>query len=90
MLVSSASATTIGQHIATKEIVEMVKKYGDKLGGMLWVNPHDATWTEDIDWQRSHHFLRHKNPSGSRPLCRKSRIHWMLSLHVPGNTIGPS
>ena len=48
MLVSSASATTIDQHRATKEVVTMVKKYGDKLGGMLWINPHDSTWVDDV------------------------------------------
>lgn len=48
MLVSSASATTIGQHHGTNEIVEMVGKYRNKLGGMLWINPHNPTWTEDI------------------------------------------
>ncbi|TFG72365.1 MAG: hypothetical protein E4H27_02770, partial [Anaerolineales bacterium] len=56
MLASSASATSIGQHIATLETIEMVKNYGDKLGGMLWINPHDATWTEDIGPAESHHF----------------------------------
>ena len=56
MLVSSASATTIGQHYATNEVVEMVEKYSDKLGGMLWVNPHDPTWREDIPIAEKHNF----------------------------------
>ena len=56
MLASSASATTIGQHIATNEIVEMVETHGDKLGGMLWVNPHDATWVDDITAAERHSF----------------------------------
>jgi predicted TIM-barrel fold metal-dependent hydrolase len=48
MLVSSASATTIDQHTATQEIVDMMTNYGDKLGGVLWVNPHDPTWNADV------------------------------------------
>lgn len=56
MLVSSASATTIGQHVATEEVVTMVEKYGDKLGGMLWINPHDSTWTDDIGSAENHNF----------------------------------
>jgi predicted TIM-barrel fold metal-dependent hydrolase len=47
MLVSSASATTIGQAYGTAEAVEMVKKYGDRLGGMWWINPHDPAWQQD-------------------------------------------
>ena len=53
MLVSSASATTIEQHYATNEILTMVDTFGNKLGGMLWVNPHDATWIEDVSWAGS-------------------------------------
>ena len=56
MLASSASATTINQHIATKEIVNMVRDYGNKLGGMLWVNPHDPTWMEDVPFAKEYHF----------------------------------
>jgi predicted TIM-barrel fold metal-dependent hydrolase len=48
MLVSSASATTIGRSYATQEVVAMVERYGDRLGGMLWVNPHDRAWAEDV------------------------------------------
>ena len=41
MLASSASATTVGQRCGTLETVEMVNRHGDRLGGMLWINPHD-------------------------------------------------
>jgi len=56
MLTSSASATSIGQHYATEEIVAMVQKYGDKLGGMLWVNPHDPAWMDDVATAEHHAF----------------------------------
>jgi hypothetical protein len=48
MLVSSASACTIGQHTATLEVVDMVRRYGSRLKGMLWINPHDPAWAEDV------------------------------------------
>jgi len=48
MLASSASVTTIGQHYGTLEAIDMVRQHGDRLGGMLWINPHDSTWVEDI------------------------------------------
>ena len=48
MLASSASATTIDQHRATREVIEMVTNYGDQVGGMLWLNPHDPTWMDDV------------------------------------------
>lgn len=56
MLVSSASATTIGQHYATRETIAMVKQHGDRLGGMLWVNPHDPAWAEDVALAVEHGF----------------------------------
>jgi predicted TIM-barrel fold metal-dependent hydrolase len=56
MLVSSASATTIGQHVATAQVVTMVERHGDRLGGMLWVNPHDPTWSEDVPLAVEHGF----------------------------------
>ncbi|MBC7236373.1 MAG: amidohydrolase family protein [Chloroflexi bacterium] len=49
MLVSSATATTVGQHAGTDEVLAMVARYGDRLGGMLWINPHDPTWESDVD-----------------------------------------
>jgi predicted TIM-barrel fold metal-dependent hydrolase len=57
MLVSSASATTIGQHIGTREVAAMVAAHGDRLGGMLWVNPHDPTWADDVAVAVSHGFM---------------------------------
>ena len=57
MLASSASATTIGQHYATLEVVEMVKQHGDRLGGMLWINPHDPAWRDDVNLAIQHRFL---------------------------------
>lgn len=56
MLVSSASATTIGQAYATAEVVAMLSDHGDKLGGMLWVNPHDPAWEDDVDVAVQHGF----------------------------------
>ena len=56
MLASSASASTIGQHYATLETVEMVRQHSDRLGGMLWLNPHDPAWQADIDLALQHHF----------------------------------
>jgi predicted TIM-barrel fold metal-dependent hydrolase len=49
MLVSSASATTVSQRLATDEVVAMVQAHGDRLGGMLWINPHDPEWSRDVD-----------------------------------------
>ena len=56
MLASSASATTVGQHVATREVVQMVENHGDQLGGMLWVNPHDPTWADDVALATVHRF----------------------------------
>jgi predicted TIM-barrel fold metal-dependent hydrolase len=56
MLVSSATATTVGQHIATEETIAAVQTHGDRLGGMLWVNPHDPTWAEDVPLAEAHGF----------------------------------
>jgi predicted TIM-barrel fold metal-dependent hydrolase len=57
MLASSASASTINQHYATLEVVEMVKQHADRLGGMLWINPHDPAWHEDVKLAVQYHFL---------------------------------
>lgn len=58
MLASSASATTIGQHYATLETVNMVEQHGDRLGGMLWINPHDRRCLEeDVQLAVQNHFL---------------------------------
>lgn len=57
MLASSASASTIGQHYATLEAVEMVKQHVDRLRGMLWINPHDPAWEEDVQMAVEYRFL---------------------------------
>lgn len=49
MLASSATATTVGQRPATDEVLAMVTAHGDRLGGLLWVNPHDPAWADDVD-----------------------------------------
>jgi predicted TIM-barrel fold metal-dependent hydrolase len=56
MLVSSASATTVSQQVGTRETVAMVERYGDRLGGMLWINPHDPAWAEDVPLAVRHGF----------------------------------
>lgn len=48
MLASSASVTTIGRAFGLAETVDMVRQHGDRLGGMLWVNPHDPAWLDDV------------------------------------------
>ena len=49
MLVSSATATTVAQHVATDEAVAMVTRHADRLGGLLWINPHDPAWQDDVE-----------------------------------------
>lgn len=56
MLASSASATTVSQQVGTRETVEMVEQHGDRLGGMLWINPHDPGWGEDVPLAVQHGF----------------------------------
>ena len=48
MLVSSATATTVSQRLATDEAIDMVERHGDRLGGLLWINPHDPAWRDDV------------------------------------------
>ena len=48
MLASSATAGVVNQHLGTDEALDMVARHGDRLGGMLWINPHDPTWQEDV------------------------------------------
>ncbi len=57
MLVSSASATTVGQHVGALETIAMVKQYGARLGGMLWINPHDPAWAEDVPLAETSQFF---------------------------------
>lgn len=56
MLCSSASANAIGQGYGTAETVAMVSRFGTRLGGMLWINPHDPAWAEDLAVAQAHHF----------------------------------
>lgn len=56
MLASSASATTVSQQVGTRETIEMVERHGDRLGGMLWINPHDPAWAEDVPLAVQHGF----------------------------------
>jgi len=56
MLASSASATTVSQRVGTQETIEMVERHGDRLGGMLWINPHDPAWAEDVPLAVQHTF----------------------------------
>lgn len=57
MVVSSASSSTVGQHFGTMETVEMVGRHGDRLKGMLWVNPHDPAWKDDVTLAEKHGFV---------------------------------
>ncbi len=57
LLASSASATTVDQHFGALETVEMVQRHGDRLGGMLWVNPHDPAWEADVPLAEEHKFF---------------------------------
>jgi len=56
MLVSSASATTVSQQAGTHETVAMVREYGQRLFGMLWINPHDPNWRQDVPVAVEHGF----------------------------------
>mgnify|MGYP005844894197 CR=1 FL=1 len=56
MLASSASVTTIGRAYGMAEAMEMASRYGDRLGSMLWVNPHDPDWPTDVPLAAKHGF----------------------------------
>jgi predicted TIM-barrel fold metal-dependent hydrolase len=56
MLASSASATTISQAAGTRETLAMVEEHGGRLGGMLWINPHDPDWRQDVPAAIEHGF----------------------------------
>jgi predicted TIM-barrel fold metal-dependent hydrolase len=56
MLVSSASTSTVNQVLGTAEAIDMVQRHGDKLGGMLWVNPRDPAWKADAERAAQHGF----------------------------------
>jgi predicted TIM-barrel fold metal-dependent hydrolase len=34
----------------------MVAQHGERLGGMLWVNPHDPTWVDEVPLAEAHGF----------------------------------
>ena len=56
MLVSSASTSTISQTYGTDEALDMVARHGDRLGGMLWINPRDPAWRSDVERAAHHGF----------------------------------
>lgn len=56
MLVSSASTSTISQTFGTDEAIAMVERHGDRLGGMLWINPRDPAWRSDAERAARHGF----------------------------------
>lgn len=47
-LASSASTTTISLQIAMAETLDMLERHGDRLGALLWVNPHDPNWMDEV------------------------------------------
>ena len=69
MLASSATATTVSQASGNAEAFEMVARFGDRLGGMLWINPHDPAWREDV-------------PRASERGFRGIKIHPVLDNYV--------
>lgn len=56
MLASSASASTVGQRYGTQEAAAMAARHGDRLGAMLWINPHDPAWADDVPLAAQHGF----------------------------------
>ena len=48
MLASSATATMVSQAAATAETVDMVRRFGKTLRGVLWLNPNDPSWAADV------------------------------------------
>jgi len=101
MLTSSASATTVSAQLAAKETLEMVKQYGEHLGGMLWINPHDPTWRDDVDRAKQagfygiklHPVLDHYEVTEAALAevfaCGREN-HWpiLTHTHVDGSTMG--
>ena len=57
MLASSASTTTISQEYGTAETIAMVERYGAKLKGMIWINPHDPGWPGIVSRITSERFV---------------------------------
>jgi predicted TIM-barrel fold metal-dependent hydrolase len=57
MLASSASASLVSQATGTTETIEMVRCYGETLKGVLWLNPHDPAWAQDVPRAVAHGFV---------------------------------
>ena len=56
MLASSASTSTIGRSRGMAEILDAVRRHGDRIGALLWVNPHDPGWPDDVPLAADHGF----------------------------------
>ena len=57
MLASSATATMVSQSAGTAETIDMVRRFGDRLKGVLWVNPNDPDWSQDVPRAVDYGFL---------------------------------
>ncbi len=57
MLVSSASTTTVSQACGVAELGVMMEQYGEKLKGMVWINPHDPDWPKLVGKLTSPHLV---------------------------------
>lgn len=49
-LTSSASSTTIGPSYGTREMLDAAERYPDRLGALVWINPHDPDWPRDAEY----------------------------------------
>jgi predicted TIM-barrel fold metal-dependent hydrolase len=58
MLASSATATTVSQAVGTREALAMTQQHGDRLGALLWINPHDPDWRADAALAAAEHGFR--------------------------------
>ncbi|MFH1084162.1 MAG: amidohydrolase family protein [Chloroflexota bacterium] len=56
MLASSATTSLVGRAQGLTEALAMTQRYGDRLGAMLWVNPHDPAWEQDVAIAKAHGF----------------------------------
>ncbi len=48
-LTSSASATTVGQAYGNQEMFDAAKRFPNRLGPLIWVNPIDPAWQADAE-----------------------------------------
>ena len=48
MLASSATATMVSQALGVTETIDMAARFGEHLKGVLWLNPNDPDWAEDV------------------------------------------